>query len=58
MARIAVTFQNKKYKTQIRNRCKICARARGFIGFFKLCRICVRNLCVAGAIPGITKSSW
>jgi len=41
-----------------RNRCNICGRPRGFISFFKLCRICFRNLSVAGHLPGVKKSSW
>ncbi|HEV2199306.1 MAG TPA: type Z 30S ribosomal protein S14 [Bryobacteraceae bacterium] len=41
-----------------RNRCLRCGRPRGFIRKFKLCRICFRNLALAGEIPGVVKSSW
>ncbi|BDC48203.1 30S ribosomal protein S14 type Z [Bryobacterales bacterium F-183] len=41
-----------------RNRCFRCGRPRGFMRKFQLCRICFRNLALAGEIPGVTKSSW
>jgi small subunit ribosomal protein S14 len=41
-----------------RNRCLRCGRPRGFLRKFKLCRICFRNLALAGEIPGVVKSSW
>ena len=43
---------------QHRNRCNICGRPRGFIRFFRLCRICFRTLATGGQLPGVTKSSW
>jgi small subunit ribosomal protein S14 len=56
MARAA----GRKYKfaTRLRNRCQRCGRPRGFIGKFALCRICFRQLALAGEIPGVVKSSW
>ena len=48
----------KKNSIQYRNRCTVCGRPRGFIGFFKLCRICFRNMAVSGQLPGVKKSSW
>lgn len=52
--------QGKRYKfaTRLRNRCLRCGRPRGFLGKFKLCRICFRQLALAGEIPGVVKSSW
>ena len=41
-----------------RNRCFRCGRPRGFMRKFQLCRICFRNLALAGEIPSVTKSSW
>lgn len=41
-----------------RNRCFRCGRPRGFMRKFQLCRVCFRNLALAGEIPGVTKSSW
>ncbi|HEV3220676.1 MAG TPA: type Z 30S ribosomal protein S14 [Candidatus Acidoferrales bacterium] len=47
-----------KFKIRIRNRCRICGRARGFIGKFEMCRICFRHYALKGEIPGVTKASW
>ncbi len=47
-----------KYAIRVRNRCKICGRPRAFLRKFGLCRICFRNLSLAGYIPGVTKASW
>jgi SSU ribosomal protein S14P len=41
-----------------RNRCKRCGRPRAYMRKFGLCRICFRNLALAGEIPGVTKASW
>jgi small subunit ribosomal protein S14 len=50
--------RRKKFKVQEYNRCKICGRPRSYIRKFGLCRICFRDLSLAGEIPGITKASW
>ncbi|MBL8232826.1 MAG: type Z 30S ribosomal protein S14 [Bryobacterales bacterium] len=47
-----------KFACRLRNRCFRCGRPRGYIGKFNLCRICFRQLALAGEIPGVTKSSW
>ena len=49
---------NRKFAVRVRNRCNQCGRPRGFIRRFKLCRICFRELSLAGKIPGVVKSSW
>ncbi|RAP29774.1 type Z 30S ribosomal protein S14 [Candidatus Marinamargulisbacteria bacterium SCGC AG-343-D04] len=48
----------KKVGVKKRNRCNICGRPRGYMGFFGLCRICFRTLASRGQLPGVTKSSW
>lgn len=45
-------------KTRVYNRCKLCGRNRGYIGYFQICRICFREQARAGNIMGIKKSSW
>jgi small subunit ribosomal protein S14 len=47
-----------KIAVRRRNRCKRCGRPRGFLRKFQLCRICFRQLALAGEIPGVTKASW
>lgn len=60
MARKCMFYRNqrKKYKVQIRNRCRRCGRARSYIRRFGLCRICFRELALEGRIPGVVKASW
>jgi small subunit ribosomal protein S14 len=48
----------RKYPNQIRLRCSLCGRPRGYIRRFGLCRICFRELALEGKIPGVVKSSW
>lgn len=47
-----------KLRCRHRNRCLRCGRPRGYIRKFNLCRICFRQLALAGEIPGIVKASW
>ncbi|MCP5118028.1 MAG: type Z 30S ribosomal protein S14 [bacterium] len=47
-----------KLRCRHRNRCFRCGRPRGYIRKFNLCRICFRELALAGEIPGVTKASW
>lgn len=47
-----------KFACRLRNRCLRCGRPRGYLGKFALCRICFRDLALAGEIPGVVKSSW
>jgi len=53
-----VREKKRKYKIQVRNRCMICGRPRGYMRRFNLCRICFRGLALEGKIPGVVKSSW
>lgn len=47
-----------KFKVRYRNRCHRCGRPRGYIRFFRLCRMCFRELALEGQIPGVKKASW
>jgi small subunit ribosomal protein S14 len=47
-----------KYAVRSYNRCRRCGRPRGYMRKFGICRICFRELALAGDIPGITKASW
>jgi small subunit ribosomal protein S14 len=48
----------QKYRVRQYNRCKRCGRPRAYMRKFGLCRICFRELALAGKLPGVTKSSW
>lgn len=55
---IIIRESRRKYPVQVRNRCSICGRPRGYMRRFGLCRICFREEALAGRLPGVTKSSW
>lgn len=55
---IAKAKRDPKFKVQKYNRCPICGRPRGYLRQFNLCRICFRQMALAGEIPGVTKASW
>jgi small subunit ribosomal protein S14 len=52
--------QNRKPKFGVRHysRCRRCGRPRAYMRRFGLCRICFRQLALAGEIPGVVKASW
>jgi small subunit ribosomal protein S14 len=50
--------KKSKFPTRVYNRCSLCGRRHGYMRFFKICRICFRELATNGEIPGVTKSSW
>jgi small subunit ribosomal protein S14 len=54
----AVGKRVPKLDVRHRNRCLRCGRPRGYMRKFKLCRLCFRQLALAGEVPGVVKSSW
>ncbi|HEX78782.1 MAG TPA: type Z 30S ribosomal protein S14 [Dehalococcoidia bacterium] len=57
-SKIIKSERTPKYRVQQHNRCHLCGRPHAFIRLFGLCRICFRQLALAGKIPGVRKSSW
>ena len=55
-----VEKQKRKSKFKVReyNRCRSCGRPRAYMRRFGLCRICFRDMALAGELPGVTKASW
>ena len=45
-------------KNRVRNRCQITGRPHAVYRKLKISRIALRDLGLAGLIPGMTKSSW
>ena len=45
-------------RVRIRNRCEITGRARAVYRKFGLSRIKIRELSMAGSLPGVIKASW
>lgn len=54
---IEKTNKKPKYKVRGYNRCKICGRPHGYLRRFGICRICFRELALAGLLPGVRKSN-
>ena len=46
-----------KFGVQGYSRCQRCGRPRAVYRKFGLCRICLRELVLAGEVPGVTKAS-
>ena len=45
-------------KVRLKNRCQISGRPRGYIRYFGLSRIAMRDMALDGKIPGLKKASW
>ncbi|MDR1355994.1 MAG: type Z 30S ribosomal protein S14 [Propionibacteriaceae bacterium] len=61
MAKTALKIKQAKepkFAVQAYTRCQRCGRPKSVYRKFGLCRICLRELAHAGALPGVTKSSW
>jgi small subunit ribosomal protein S14 len=40
------------------NRCVLTGRTKGTLRYFKMSRICLRELVASGTLPGVIKASW
>ncbi|MCK4301696.1 MAG: type Z 30S ribosomal protein S14 [candidate division Zixibacteria bacterium] len=47
-----------KFKVRAYSRCRRCGRPRAYLRRFGLCRICFREMALAGELPGVVKASW
>lgn len=45
-------------KVRLKNRCQLTGRPRGYIRYFGLSRIAMRDMALDGKIPGLKKASW
>ena len=50
--------RKQKYAVREYTRCNRCGRPHSVYRKFGLCRICQREMALAGQLPGVTKSSW
>ena len=57
-SKIAKAAKTPKYSSRAERRCQLCGRPRAVYRKFKVCRICFRNLCLEGKVPGAKKASW
>lgn len=44
--------------SRVRNRCNLTGRPRGYLRYFGLSRIAVRDLASEALLPGVKKASW
>jgi small subunit ribosomal protein S14 len=45
-------------KVRLKNRCQISGRPKGYVRFFGISRIALRDMALDGKIPGLRKASW
>ncbi len=45
-------------RVRLKNRCQISGRPRGYIRYFGISRIAMRDMALDGKIPGLKKASW
>jgi len=45
-------------KVRLKNRCQLTGRPRGYIRYFGLSRVMMRDMALNGKIPGVKKASW
>ncbi len=45
-------------RVRLKNRCQISGRPRGYIRYFGISRIALRDMALNGKIPGLKKASW
>ncbi|MCL4111596.1 UNVERIFIED_CONTAM: hypothetical protein GTU68_033536 [Idotea baltica] len=57
-AKIEKANRKPKFSSRLERRCQLCGRPRAVYQKFKVCRICFRQLCLSGLVPGARKASW
>jgi small subunit ribosomal protein S14 len=60
MARKALIVKSQKtpkYSTRKVRRCQLCGRKPGYMRYFDMCRICIRETANKGLLNGFFKSS-
>jgi small subunit ribosomal protein S14 len=45
-------------KVRLKNRCQMTGRPKGYIRYFGISRIALRDMALNGKIPGLKKASW
>ena len=58
-ARLIVSnFSSDSFNSKLNNRCVLTGRTKGTLRYFKMSRICLRELVASGTLPGVIKASW
>ena len=45
-------------KVRLHNRCQLTGRPKGYIRYFGISRVMLRDMALNGKIPGLKKASW
>ncbi|HET9430151.1 MAG TPA: 30S ribosomal protein S14 [Chitinophagaceae bacterium] len=45
-------------KVRLKNRCQLTGRPKGYVRYFGISRIALRDMALNGKIPGLRKASW
>lgn len=45
-------------KVRLKNRCQLTGRPKGYVRFFGISRVALRDMALNGKIPGLKKASW
>ena len=45
-------------RVRLKNRCQLTGRPKGYVRYFGLSRIMLRDMALNGKIPGLKKASW
>jgi small subunit ribosomal protein S14 len=45
-------------RVRLKNRCQLSGRPKGYIRYFGISRIALRDMALNGKIPGLKKASW
>lgn len=43
---------------RLKNRCQLTGRPKGYVRYFGLSRVALRDMALNGKIPGLKKASW
>ncbi len=43
---------------RLKNRCQLSGRPKGYVRYFGISRVALRDMALAGKIPGLRKASW
>ncbi|MBM3416299.1 MAG: 30S ribosomal protein S14 [Bacteroidetes bacterium] len=45
-------------RVRLKNRCQLSGRPRGYVRYFGISRVALRDMALNGKIPGLKKASW
>jgi small subunit ribosomal protein S14 len=45
-------------KVRLKNRCQLTSRPKGYVRYFGISRVALRDMALNGKIPGLKKASW